>query len=178
MITKNAIELNRKSNQCKVISWTPDGVYHIKSPSGSTYTVDLERGGICTCAWGQRNGAGCSHEMAARKHWEARTNGRSASFQAGDDSTVARQQHKAVKPVAVGKDSALTMVLRDRDPLHGVVRFCESWDGRAVDLFRENGDGKDVHERVEGADYDALIERARKAGWSEVGLYWWRNVAE
>jgi hypothetical protein len=131
MITKNAQALNRKANQCKVVSFSTYGVYRIKSTSGETYTVDLSRGGICYCAWGQRNGAGCSHEMAARKHWAALHEGRAASFQAGDAATVARQQHKTTQPVAVGKDGAMNLVLRDRDPLHGVVRFCESWDRQA-----------------------------------------------
>jgi len=179
MLTKNDTELNRKSNQCKVVGWTPDGVYRITSPSGGKYTVDLERGGLCSCTWGQKGGSGCAHERCARRHWEKLHSGRAVSFLSGQPDEVAHAQHKAVKPVASNrKGQALTEVLRDRDPLHGVGRFCESWDGEAVDLFFEQPDGTDRHERREGMDYDALIAKARSQGWAERGLYWWRNVAE
>lgn len=113
-VTKNAEKLNRKANRCKVLVYNPNGVYRILSPSGSTYTVDLMRGGICSCEWGERGNAGCAHEMAARKDWEARHNGRRASFQPGDAAAVARQQHKATKPVASQGSDAVTLVLRDR----------------------------------------------------------------
>ena len=114
MITKNATKLNRKANQCKVMMYNPNGVYRIKSPSGETYTVDLGRGGICSCQWGEGGGAGCSHELCARKDWARRHEGRAVSFQAGNAGTVARQQHKATAPVAVQGDGAVTLVLRDK----------------------------------------------------------------
>ena len=171
MLTKNDRQLNAKSRQCRVISFTPNGVYRIKSPSGKTYTVDLGLGGTCTCAWGRKGGAGCSHERAARRHWAEMHEGRAVSFMAGEPRDVAHKQHKATRPVADG----LTMVLRNRDPLHGAVRFCESWDMQAVDLFYRRDDGTDRHERREGADYAALVAQARKAGWTERGLYWWRE---
>lgn len=114
MITKNATRLNRKANQCRIMVYNPNGVYRVKSPSGKTYTVDLGMGGTCTCAWGQKGNAGCSHEMAARKHWARVHQERAVSFQAGNAGTVARKQHKATIPIAEQGTDAVTAVLRDR----------------------------------------------------------------
>ena len=114
MITKNATQLNRKANACKVVMYNPNGVYRIKSPSGNIYTVDLGLGGTCTCEWGERGGAGCAHELCARKDWARRHEGRAVSFQAGDPDAVARKQHKATAPIAAQSGDAVTMVLRDR----------------------------------------------------------------
>jgi len=112
-ITKNATKLNRKANRCKCTEVSP-GVWSVFSPSGSTYTVDLNRGGVCNCQWG-RWGAGCSHEMAARKAHAAKYEGRRVSFQRGaSQRQVAREQHKAVAGVAENKIGAVVQVLRER----------------------------------------------------------------
>jgi len=112
-ITKNATKLNRKANQCQVTEVAP-GLYDVLSPSGRTYRVDLNRGGVCNCQWGRR-GAGCSHEMAARKAHAAKYDGRRVSFQRGaSQHQVARKQHKSVAGVAENRTGAVVQVLRER----------------------------------------------------------------
>ena len=112
-ITKNAVQLNRKANKCKATETAP-GVWSVLSPSGYTYTVDLNLGGRCNCQWGIR-GAGCSHEMAARKAHAAKYGGRQVSFQRGaSQQQVARKRHKAVAGVAENRDGAVVQVLREK----------------------------------------------------------------
>ena len=79
MLTKNDAKLNRKANQCRIVGSIPGG-YRVKSPSGSTYSVDLDNGLGCGCSWGRKGGAGCAHERAARKHRVRLEEGRAVSF--------------------------------------------------------------------------------------------------
>jgi hypothetical protein len=83
-----------------------------------------------------------------------------------------RQRRRRHELRANGKPFWVTVARLD--PLAGVVRFCRSWDGEAVDLYRRNPDGTDRHERREDADWNALREAARARGWREFGDYWWR----
>ena len=110
MTTARNPKLNRKARKCEIVSRNPNGVYRVLSPSGDTYTVDLGLGGTCTCAWGRKGNAGCSHERAARTDWARWKQGREVSFQNGDPRSVARKQHKATQSAAPG----LVIVLRDK----------------------------------------------------------------
>jgi hypothetical protein len=104
---RNARKLNQKANRCKVKARASQpGIFDVKSPSGSSYVVDLNRV-ACTCP---SKYSGCSHEMAARKAALEMAEGRKASFLPGDASEVARSQHKVARPICDG----IAMVLRDK----------------------------------------------------------------
>ena len=91
-MTRNARKMQEKARKCTITKDYGKGLFKVASPSGSEYTVDIERN-RCNCKWAKYNpGKACSHLIAARNEWEKFNTNRTVSV--WDTKEDAKRQHR------------------------------------------------------------------------------------
>ena len=149
----NPIEGTRKGNRWTFTSESRDRVTYTVERNGREYRCGCPATGLC------------KHITSAVLE-DAKTKFDVVQVWTSKEDAD-RQHRRTLEMTANGKSFWVTYA--DRSPLKGVVRFCATWGGGTVDIYRRE-DGRDVREVIE-ADIDEL--EAQAEGWVRAGAYTW-----
>lgn len=148
--------LSRNGNTWTFASETRSNVIYTTTRNGNNYQCSCPSKGLC------------KHIQSAVLEDASKKFGKVQIWTNEEDAKRQKRQMHVIR----ANNSYAWITIGEKNPLADVVRFCKSWDMEAVDLFYTGENGKSIHERKEGMDFNSLVKEAQKAGFVENGLYW------